>query len=145
MTELDDIYAPELLEISGNITKLERLDKPDATVSTQSKLCGSKITVDLNIKDNLISDFGQDIEACLLGQSAAAIVAKYIVGTSITEFHQVSEQMRKMLKEDGAPPNGKWSELALLENVKHFRARHTSTLLVFDAVEKAIEQINSSS
>jgi NifU-like protein involved in Fe-S cluster formation len=46
--------------------------------------------------------------------------------------------MRKMLKEGGPPPTGRWADLAVLQPVKDYKARHTSTLLVFDAVETAL-------
>jgi NifU-like protein involved in Fe-S cluster formation len=48
-----------------------------------------------------------------------------------------------MLKEGGPPPKGRWADLAVLEPVKDYKARHTSTLLVFDAVEKAIAEIEA--
>ena len=143
MTELDDIYSPELLEISANISRTQRLKEPDATSSVNSKLCGSKITVDLCVKDNVITDFGQDIEACLLGQSSAAIVAENIIGIPTSEIQQVGDQMRNMLKNGDPAPEGKWEKLGLLKNVQHFRARHASTLLVFDALDKAIESLKS--
>jgi len=51
--------------------------------------------------------------------------------------------MRKMLKEDGPAPAGKWADLALLEPVRDYKARQPSTLLVFDAVEDALRQIEA--
>jgi NifU-like protein involved in Fe-S cluster formation len=46
-----------------------------------------------------------------------------------------------MLKENGAPPTGKWADIAVLEPVRDYKARHASTLLTFDAVVSAIDQI----
>ena len=48
--------------------------------------------------------------------------------------------MRKMLKAGGPPPGGRWADLAVLEPVKDYKARHASTLLVFDAVEAALAE-----
>ena len=53
--------------------------------------------------------------------------------------------MRAMLKEGGPPPEGRWKDLALLESVRDYKARQPSTLLVFDAVENAIAQIEAAS
>ena len=36
--------------------------------------------------------------------------------------------------------DGKWLDLEVLEPVREFKARHASTLLVFDAVEEAVEE-----
>ena len=48
-----------------------------------------------------------------------------------------------MLKENGAPPAGKWADIAVLEPVRDYKARHASTLLTFDAVVDAIDQIEA--
>ncbi|MGI9379976.1 MAG: iron-sulfur cluster assembly scaffold protein [Methyloligellaceae bacterium] len=141
MTQLDEIYSIRILEVAGNIPRTERLSSPDATASAHSKLCGSTIAVDLCLDGDVITDFGQDVKACLLGQASASIVAGLIVGSKADELIEVGDVMRKMLKEDGPPPTGKWADLEILEPVRNFKARHASTLLIFDAVEKAIHEM----
>lgn len=141
MTQLDEIYSTRILEVAGNIPRTERLSSPDATASAHSKLCGSTIAIDLCLDGDVITDFGQDVKACLLGQASASIVAGLIVGSKADELIEVGGVMRKMLKEDGPPPTGKWADLEILEPVRNFKARHASTLLIFDAVEKAINEM----
>ena len=51
--------------------------------------------------------------------------------------------MRKMLKAGGPPPTGRWADLAVLQPVKDYKARHASTLLVFDAVVEALDKIEA--
>jgi NifU-like protein involved in Fe-S cluster formation len=70
-------------------------------------------------------------------------MGREVVGATAAELRAVGAAMRKMLKEGGAPPDGKWGDLATLEPVRDSRARHASTLLVFDAVEDAIAQIEA--
>lgn len=143
MAELDDIYSNRILELASDIPRSTRLDTPDATARAQSKLCGSTIEVDLSMQDGLITDFGQTVKACLLGQAAASVVGREIVGTSIGEFQAVSHAMRAMLNGTGDLPEGRWSDLATLAPVKDYPHRHASTMLVFDAVLSAIEQITT--
>ncbi len=141
MAEIDEIYNTRLFEIAAAIPHSGRLKDSQATASAYSKLCGSSITVDLSLDNGKFSEFAQTVKACLLGQAAAAIVGREIIGTTPEEFHTVAEQMRNMLKANGPPPSGRWQDLALLEPVRDYRARHTSTLLVFDAVEDAVAKI----
>ncbi len=141
MTELDEIYNFDILERAAAISRTERLANPDATARAHSKLCGSTVTVDIVMDGDRVEDFAQTVEACLLGQAAASIVAQHIVGRTPSEMKQVREEMRQMLKEGGAPPQGLWKDLAVLEPVKDYPGRHTSTLLVFDAVNSAIEKV----
>jgi NifU-like protein involved in Fe-S cluster formation len=138
MTQLSEIYNQRILELSANIPRTERLEDADATATAHSKLCGSTVTVDLKLAGDRVSAFGQTVKACLLGQAAASIMARNIVGSEAGELRAVGAAMRKMLKADGPPPAGRWADLAVLEPVRDFKARHASTLLVFDAVESAL-------
>ena len=139
--ELSDLYSEKILEIAGNVPAIERLTDADASVRRVSRICGSVIDVDVKLRDGVIVAYGHEINACALGQTSAAIVAREIVGTNAEEFRQVREQMTAMLKADGTPPGGKWADLKYLEPVRDYKARHTSTLLVFDAVVAALDKI----
>jgi NifU-like protein involved in Fe-S cluster formation len=141
MADLEDIYSEKVLQLSANMQRTGRLADPDATASAHSKLCGSRITIDLKMDGDTVTAYAQDVRACLLGQTSAAVMGANIVGSKAGELRQVGAQMRRMLKENGAPPAGRWSDLAILEMVRDYKARHASTLLVFDAVEDAIAEI----
>ncbi|MEZ5851779.1 MAG: iron-sulfur cluster assembly scaffold protein [Hyphomicrobiaceae bacterium] len=139
MADLSDLYNEQIIALSADIPPARRLDAPDGTAMAHSKLCGSTITVDLRLDGDRVTDYGQSVRACLLGQAAASIMAKNIVGSSMDELRDVAAQMRRMLKENGPPPGGRWAQLAVLEPVREVRMRHASTLLVFDAVERALD------
>jgi NifU-like protein involved in Fe-S cluster formation len=141
--ELSDLYSQRILEIAANQPIPGRLAVPDATARKVSRVCGSSIEVDISVVDGVITGYGHKISACALGQTSAAIVAANIVGTPIGEFRALRDQMTAMLKADGAPPAGRWSDLAYLEPVRDYVPRHTSTLLVFDAVVEALDKIEA--
>lgn len=148
MAELDDVYNLRIIELAAQIPRARRLELRDASASARSKLCGSTIVVDVKLNGDRVSDFGQSVQACLLGQSAASIVGREIVGTTTGELRAVAAVMRRMLKEGGPPPSGRWADLGLLAPVKDYPHRHASTMLVFDALEQAFDEItakNSSS
>ena len=138
---LNDIYNRRILELAGDIPRLGRLEAPDATATAHSKLCGSTVTVDLKLSDGKVSDFAHDVKACALGQASSSIMARNVVGATPDELRALREDMRRMLKENGAPPSGKWADCAVLEPVRDYKARHASTLLTFDAVVSALDQI----
>lgn len=141
--ELSDLYSQKILDLAGNAPQPGRLAGADASARKVSRVCGSVIEVDVVVRDGVIADYGHEISACALGQTSAAVVAREIVGTPVAEFRQLREQMHAMLKENGAPPSGKWDDLRFLEPVREYRARHMSTLLVFDAVVEALEKAES--
>jgi NifU-like protein involved in Fe-S cluster formation len=137
---IDQIYNRRILELAADIPRLGRLDQPDATATAHSKLCGSTITVDLTLQDGRVADYAQEVRACALGQASASIMARNIVGSTPQELREAREDLRCMLKENGPPPGGKWADLAVLEPVRDYKARHASTLLAFDAVVDALEK-----
>jgi len=139
--ELSDLYSQKILEIAANQPVPGRLAHPDASARRVSRVCGSSIEVDVAVHDGVISEYGHALAACALGQTSAAIVASHVVGTSVEEFRALRQQMTAMLKADGAPPTGRWADLAYLEPVRDYPPRHTSTLLVFDAVADALDKI----
>lgn len=143
MTLPEDIYSQRILELAAAVPRTARLAAPHASATAHSKLCGSTVTIDLAMEGDVVIDYGQSVKACLLGQSAASVMGREVIGSSAEELRAVGAAMRKMLKQDGPPPAGKWADLAMLEPVRDYRARHASTLLVFDAVEDALAQIEA--
>lgn len=141
MTQLSEIYNQRILELSANTPNTPRLAKPHATATAHSKLCGSTVTVDLELTGDRVTGYGQTVKACLLGQAAASVMGHNIVGSQAQELRDVADAMRKMLKAGGPPPEGRWADLAVLQPVKDYKARHASTLLVFDAVERALAAV----
>jgi NifU-like protein involved in Fe-S cluster formation len=140
---INDVYNARILELAGNIPRLGRLPAPDASATAHSKLCGSTVTIDLTVADGAVSDFAHDVKACALGQASSSIMARHVVGAKPAELRELRETMRKMLKENGPAPAGRWADLAVLEPVRDYKARHASTMLTFDAVVSALDQIEA--
>jgi len=140
---LNEVYNSRILELAGNIPRLGRLADADATASAHSKLCGSTVTIDLKMNGGVVTDFAHQVKACALGQASSSIMARHVVGSNAGELRGVREAVRRMLKENGPPPSGKWSDIAVLEPVRDYKARHASTMLTFDAVVSAIDQIEA--
>jgi len=140
---IDEIYNRRILELAADIPRLGRLPAPQATAIAHSKLCGSKVIVDLAMENGRVSDFAQDVKACALGQASSSIMGRHVIGQTPEELRALRGVMYKMLKEEGAPPTGDWAECEALIPVRDYKARHASTLLTFDAVVDAVNQIEA--
>ena len=140
---INEIYNRKILEFAADIPHLQRLDAPDATAIAHSRLCGSKVTVDLKMRDGVVTDFGQDVKACALGQASSSVMGHHVIGSTAAELRALKDQMYAMLKDNGPAPTGKWSDYEAFIPVRDFKARHASTLLTFDAVTDAISQIEA--
>ena len=140
---LNDVYNAKILDLAAHIPRLGRLDAPDASSTAHSKMCGSTVTVDVKKDGGAVTDFAHDVNACALGQASSSILARHVIGATPSELRGLRETVRKMLKENGPPPEGKWADVAFLEPVRDYKARHASTMLTFDAVVKAVDEIEA--
>lgn len=140
---IDDVYNARILDFAGNIPLTGELEDADAEASAHSKLCGSKVKVWLSMDGDVVSAFAHDVKACALGQASSSIMARNIVGASASELRAANDAMRKMLKENGPAPEGRFADMKFLEPVRDYKARHASTLLTFDAVIKCLDQIEA--
>src|SRR5580693_15739 len=134
---IDELYSARILKAAANMPRAGRLPKPDASAEKISKLCGSRVTVDVVLQDGRIADYAQDVKACALGQAAAAIMGEHAVGATVQEIESARDALRAMLKTGGAPPEGRFADLAMLAPVKDYPPRHASTMLAFEATAEA--------
>jgi NifU-like protein involved in Fe-S cluster formation len=135
---IDDLYSAKLLKLAAEMPRAGRLADPDASSEKVSKLCGSRVVVDVKVEGDRVADFAQDVKACALGQAAASVLGAHVIGASLAELITTRDAFKAMLKADGPAPAGRFADLALLAPVKDYPARHTSTLLAFEAVAEAV-------
>jgi len=141
---MDDLYHGRVLELAADIPHVGRLDAPDGASTKVSRVCGSVVTVELKLKDGLVSDIAVHPKACALGQAATAVLAMHAIGATPKEIRDARDGLRAMLK-DGAPaPTGRFWELRHLEGVREYPPRHASTMLAFDAAVEALDEAQRS-
>jgi len=136
---IDDLYSRSILKLAGSLSRLGRLEAPGGSADAVSRVCGSKVHVDVTTQDGRIADFAHEVEACALGQASASVMAAHAPGSDLADIKALHETMRAMLKEGGPPPTGKWADLAMLQPVKDYPGRHASVLLTFKATQQALE------
>jgi len=131
-------YTDELITLSQQADEPVHLDNPEMKAKAVSPICGSEVTVELTLRDNKVTGFGYEVEACALTKTVVAVMKTAIQGKTRQEIAEAGDQLRSML-EGGAPPTGDWARLALLQPVMEYRARHNAILLPFEAAEKAFK------
>jgi NifU-like protein involved in Fe-S cluster formation len=137
---IDDLYSAKILTLAANMPRAGRLAAPDASSEKVAKLCGSRIRVDVKVRDGEVVDFAQEVKACALGQAAAAILGEHVIGAKLDEIEQARDLLRSMLKSGGPAPEGRFKDLAVLAPVKDYPQRHASTMLAFEATLDAVRK-----
>lgn len=137
---IDDLYSARILGLVADMPLTGRLAAPDASAEKTAKLCGSRIRVEVKVEGDTVTDFAQEVQACALGQAAAAVLGANVVGATLSEIEMARDSLRAMLKDQGPPPQGRFSDLAVLQPVKDYPARHASSLLAFEAAAEAVRK-----
>ncbi len=139
--DLMKLYSSRILALAADIPHHARLEAPQASVRRRSPLCGSTVTVDLDMADGRVSRFGQDVKACALGQAAAAVLGQVVLGRSADELARARDQLRAMLTTDGPVPDAPFEGYEVLTPAREYRNRHASILLAIEAATEATAQL----
>jgi NifU-like protein involved in Fe-S cluster formation len=139
-SDLIKLYSTRILALAADMPRTRRLAAPTASAKKRSPLCGSTVTVDVTVADGVITDYGQDVKACALGQAAAAVVGANIVGLTEDQVRQGRDQLYAMLKDGGPVPSAPFSGLEVLEPARDYKNRHASIMLAFEATLDALDQ-----
>ena len=138
---IDELYSREILRRTTQLMHVGHLAAPQATADKVAKLCGSTIHVELNMNEDTVTDFAQQVKACALGQAAAAIVSQHVVGATSAEVFAARDALRGLLKGQDVTFPERFGDLKILASVRDFPARHASTLLALEATSEAISQL----
>ncbi|WP_108814275.1 iron-sulfur cluster assembly scaffold protein [Loktanella sp. Alg231-35] len=137
--DLIKLYSGRILALAADMPRAARLDHPTATAKKRAPLCGSTVTVDVTVQDGVITDYGQDVKACALGQAAAAVVGANVVGLTVAQVQDGRDALNAMLKSDGPVPAAPFDGLEVLQPAKDYKNRHASIMLAFDATLDALQ------
>ncbi|WP_114285668.1 iron-sulfur cluster assembly scaffold protein [Candidatus Halocynthiibacter alkanivorans] len=137
--DLISLYSSRILALAADIPLTERLTAPQASVKRRAPLCGSTVTVDIDVTGGKISGFGQDVKACALGQAAASVVGSAILGSTADQVRSARDQLKSMLKDGGPAPDAPFDGLDVLVPAREYKNRHASILLALEASVEALE------
>ena len=126
---IDDLYSSKLLKLAANLPHAGRLPEPHGSSEKVSKLCGSRVTVDVVMDGDRVGQFAQDVKACALGQASAAVLGAHVLGATLAEIEMARDQFRAMLKDGAAAPVGRFSDLEMLAPVKDYPVSYTHLTL----------------
>lgn len=143
-TDMIKLYSARILALAADMPRTTRLQNPTATAKKRAPLCGSTVTVDVTVTDGVISDYGQDVKACALGQATAAVVGQNIVGLTAEQVQDGRDALYAMLKQDGPVPPAPFDALEVLQPAKEYTNRHASIMLAFDATLEALQDYQAS-
>ncbi len=130
------LYNTEILRLAATIPFADRLDAPMATVEKRSPVCGSRVTVDVNVDaEGRVTEIGMLVRACALGQASSSLMAAHAIGKTADDFAMTHAALADWLTGGEAAPD--WPGLDIFEPARPHSARHASIRLAFEAAAEA--------
>lgn len=131
------LYNTQILRLAASIPFHARLSEPMASVEKRSPVCGSRVTVDVNVDEaGRVSEVGLLVRACALGQASASLMGAHVVGRSAAELAAARDALAAWLAgERETPPE--WPGFELFAPALPHSARHASIRLAFEAAAEA--------
>ncbi len=140
----DDLYHQAILELAREATGHGRLEAPQASVRVDNPLCGDRVTLDLSLEDGYVGAVRHEVRGCLLCQASAAVIGARAPGQTPAALRENARRLKQLMVEGpSASNNGLWPELGAFEPVHRHKSRHECVLLPFDALIRALDQVNA--
>ena len=138
-----DLYTNNILELASTIPITSRLKDPDVSVTKRTAICGSSITLDLNIEEYKIIEVGLDIKACALGQASACIFVTHAVGANLNTVLELRKNLKTFLDTGTFLIKDPFTRYKYFEPAQKVPYRHDSVLLILDASIDALQKVSS--
>lgn len=130
------LYNTEILRLAATIPFSNRLERPMASVEKRSPVCGSRVTVDVNVDAaGRVTEIGMLVRACALGQASSSLMAAHAIGKTAKDFATTQAALAQWLAGGEAAPD--WPGLDIFEPARPHSARHASIRLAFEAAAEA--------
>src|SRR6478736_2981622 len=127
------LYNTQILRLAAEIPFHERLVSPAASVEKRSPVCGSRVTVDIDLDaEGRVAAVGMLVRACALGQASASLMGAHVVGQTADEIAIARDELTAWLAGERATPPD-WPGMDIFTPALEHRGRHASIRLAFEA------------
>ncbi|WP_119036508.1 iron-sulfur cluster assembly scaffold protein [Hephaestia caeni] len=138
------LYNTDILRLAASIPYHERLPAPMGSAEKRSPVCGSRVTVDVDVdEEGRVAAIGMLVRACALGQASSALMAANAIGRGAEDLAAARDALAAWLRGEGGVPD--WPGLETLAPALPHSARHPSIRLAFEAIADAAAEARARS
>ena len=136
----DELYHDTIMAHARKPLHAGKLDDADARATVDNPLCGDRVTIELKLSGPTVSKVAHVVRGCALCQASASMLAEGAIGAQPAEVTAAREAIRAMLRDQAAPPDGRWAGFAAFLPARNAPSRHECVLLPFAAFARAAEE-----
>ena len=128
--KMQEIYHGQILELAKSIRLSKPIAHPTHSAEKNNPLCGDKVTIDVVIDNEIVSDIHLVVRGCALCEAGAGMIGKKAIGKKIDDLKKLTAEMDNYLKDDLPAPD---NTSMCFEPIKKIKNRVTCVLLAFNA------------
>ncbi len=134
----DDLYQQEIMTLVKSAIRAGKLSNPDSAATVDNPLCGDRVTVELKLDGEVITDLAHKVRGCALCQASASVIGSHAIGLRLADVQGAVKALKEMMTGSGAAPVGAWADLGAFLPVRDHKSRQECVRLPFSALEKAL-------
>ena len=139
MNDLRDLYQEVILDHNKRPRNFRIIEQPTHRAEGVNPLCGDRISVYLNIEDEIIKDITFQGAGCAISSASASLMTEALKGKPIGEVEHLFEAFHNVVTSDCECPRG-LGKLSVLAGVRDYPSRVKCATLAWHAVRAALEK-----
>ncbi|MAM41747.1 MAG: SUF system NifU family Fe-S cluster assembly protein [Thaumarchaeota archaeon] len=100
----EDIYKEIILDHYRNPRNKGNINDAEISAKDYNPVCGDKLTLDIKLENDVVSDIKFDGEGCAISQASASILTEMLMGKTLEDLSKFSKDA--LLEELGTPSLG---------------------------------------
>ncbi len=139
MSDLNDLYRQVIIDHNKNPHNFGELSQASHSAQGSNPLCGDKISVQMIIENDIITDINFQGEGCAISRASSSIMTTLLKGKKITEAEKIFENFHNLLTTE-SPALISPEKLIVFSGVKEFPMRVKCATLPWHTMNAALKK-----
>jgi nitrogen fixation NifU-like protein len=141
MADLAELYQQVIIDHNRRPRNFKQLSAPNRRAQGDNPLCGDKITLEVQLDDDVITDIGFQGSGCAISQASASLMTSAVQGKTRQEAEGLFNRVHEMLTSAVSAPVEPSSvgKLAALAGVRQFPMRVKCASLPWHTLRAALQ------
>ena len=134
---IQDLYQEVILDHSKNPCNFGVLEQYTCTAEGNNPMCGDRLTVYVDIKDDVVSDVSFQARGCAISVASASIMSTIIKGKTIEEVNVLFDKFNALCTGQEVEDDDDTERLRVLSGLSKFPTRVKCATMSWHAVREA--------
>ena len=136
--DLADLYRDVIVDHNRRPRNFGRLAGASHNADGNNPLCGDRLHVFIEMKDDVINDIRFDGAGCAISTASASLMSEAVKGRSRAQVAELFSNVHRMLTERDAVADSGLGKLAALAGVREFPMRVKCASLCWHTLNAAL-------